>query len=64
MKYPWDKKDKENGCQDCKHPREPIRPSRCVLREPLMMVIPPEGVHLTCPEHPEGHHVYGPQVSM
>jgi hypothetical protein len=24
------------------------------------MVIPPEGCHLTCPAHPEGHHVFGP----
>ena len=23
------------------------------------MVIPPEGVHLDCPAHPEGHHVFG-----
>jgi len=25
------------------------------------MVIPPEGVHLSCPVHPEGHHVFGSQ---
>jgi hypothetical protein len=23
------------------------------------MVIPPEGIHLSCPVHPEGHHIYG-----
>jgi len=26
------------------------------------MVIPPGGVHLECPVHPEGHHVFGHQV--
>jgi hypothetical protein len=24
-----------------------------------MIVIPPEGIHLPCPVHPEGHHIYG-----
>ena len=31
----------------------------CVLNQPLMMVIPPEGVHLNCPAHSGGHHIYG-----
>jgi hypothetical protein len=40
-------------------PRDPWRESQCVLNKPLWMVIPPEGVHLECPVHPEGHHVFG-----
>jgi hypothetical protein len=27
------------------------------------MVIPPEGVHLDCPAHPEGHHVFGSGIT-
>ncbi len=44
-------------------PRDPFRESQCVLNKPLMMVIPPGGVHLECPIHPEGHHVFGPQIT-
>lgn len=36
---------------------------QCVLNTPLYMVIPPDGVHLSCPAHPEGHHVFGNQVT-
>jgi len=28
-----------------------------------MMVIPPQGIHLSCPVHPEGHHIYGSPVT-
>jgi hypothetical protein len=28
------------------------------------MVIPPEGVHLDCPAHPEGHHIFGSPTWM
>lgn len=42
---------------------DPWRESRCVLNQPLMMVIPPGGVHLSCPAHPAGHHIFGPAVS-
>jgi hypothetical protein len=27
------------------------------------MVIPPEGVHISCPVHPEGHHIYGSGIT-
>jgi len=36
---------------------------QCVLNKPLMMVIPPDGAHLSCPAHAEGHHVFGSQVT-
>jgi hypothetical protein len=36
--------------------------SNCILNKPLYMVIPPEGVHLSCPCHSGGHHIYGNQV--
>lgn len=50
---------------DCPHcrPQEPQPDlSQCCLNKPLMMVIPPGGVHLSCPVHPEGHHIHGQQV--
>jgi hypothetical protein len=31
--------------------------SRCVLNQPLMMVIPPEGTILRCECHPAGHFI-------
>jgi hypothetical protein len=42
---------------------DPWQESQCVLNQPLMMVIPPEGVHLSCPAHPEGHHIFGSSVT-
>ena len=50
-------------CDPAYKPRDPFRESQCVLNKPLMMVIPPGGVHLECPIHPAGHHVFGPQIS-
>lgn len=48
------------GCPKLwKVPRSP----QCILNQPLMMVIPPDGVHLSCNAHPEGHHVFGSQMS-
>ena len=44
-------------------PRDPWRGAQCVLNKPLFMVIPPEGVHLECPVHPERHHVFGPGIT-
>lgn len=50
------------GCPHCDDPNvhypQPVAP--CILNSPLAMVIPPGGVHLSCPAHPEGHHVFGP----
>ena len=51
-------------CDPERKPFDPFRESRCVLNQPLMMVIPPGGVHLECPVHSEGHHVFGPQVTF
>ena len=54
-----------SDCPYCnpKHPRpDPWLESQCVLRRPLLMVIPPGGIHLSCPCHPEGHHVHGPEI--
>ena len=51
-------------CDPNYKPRDPWRESQCVLNKPLMMVIPPGGIHLECPVHPEGHHVFGQQVYM
>lgn len=49
------------GCpQPWPNPRNNIR---CILNQPLMMVIGPEGVHLSCPAHPAGHHIYGTQIT-
>jgi|SRR5208283_1006458 len=44
--------------------RDPWVEAQCVLNKPLWMVIPPGGVHLNCPVHPEGHHVFGPGIRM
>lgn len=50
-------------CPHCEHPPEPMPQGMCVLNRNLMMVIGPQGVHLDCPVHPEGHHIFGPQVT-
>lgn len=51
-------------CPHCAQPQPFSFPdSQCVLNKPLMMLIPPQGVHLSCPVHPGGHHVFGPQVT-
>jgi hypothetical protein len=49
-------------CHPKNKPLDPWRESQCVMHKPLMMVIPPGGVHLDCPVHPEGHHIHGPQA--
>lgn len=51
-------------CKPNRKPFDPYRESQCTLNKPLFMVIPPGGVHLECPVHPEGHHVFGPQVTF
>lgn len=50
-------------CPWCDHSRRPWNGQRCTLNQPLMMVIPPEGVHLDCPVHSAGHHIFGSGVS-
>lgn len=55
--------DIPKSCPRCDHPPEPFIESQCVLNKPLMMVIPSQGVHLSCPVHPAGHHIFGPQVT-
>ena len=55
----------------CPHPNCPVpeRPdprelSQCTLNKPIWIVIPPGGhIHLDCPVHPEGHIVYGPDIT-
>jgi hypothetical protein len=49
-------------CKPAQRP-DPWRDAQCTLNKPLWMVIPPEGVHLSCPVHPEGHHVFGSSVT-
>lgn len=39
--------------------RDPWAEAQCILGKPIWMVIPPEGIHMPCPAHPEGHHVFG-----
>lgn len=51
-----------HSCPHCERPPMPS-PVGCVLGKPLMIAIPPQGVHLSCPVHPEGHHIFGPQVT-
>ncbi len=47
---------------DWRRRHDPWVEAQCVLNKPLMIVIPPEGMHLSCPVHPEGHHVFGTGV--
>jgi hypothetical protein len=42
---------------------DPYDGRECSLNKPLWMVIPAEGIHLHCPVHPEGHHIYGNQIT-
>jgi hypothetical protein len=52
------------GCPANDEPYEDPRDTReCTLNKPLWMVIPAEGIHLSCPVHPEGHHIYGNQIT-
>ena len=32
----------------------------CTRGKPLLMVIPPEGITISCPVHPNGHFIKGP----
>lgn len=50
-------------CPPDKQPIDPWKESQCVLNKPLWMVIPAGGIHLHCPVHPEGHHVYGTEIT-
>ena len=50
------------NCPGCNKPYKPPI-EQCSLNKPLWMVIPPEGVHLSCPIHPQGHHVFGSRIS-
>lgn len=63
---------KRGSRKRCPHPNcpankepwiDPWEASQCTLNKPLWMVIPPEGVHIPCPVHPEGHHIYGSPVT-
>jgi hypothetical protein len=57
---------KRNRCPYCPPTEPEIDPfdgRECVLNKPLWMVIPAEGIHLHCPVHPEGHHIYGNQIT-
>jgi hypothetical protein len=56
----------------CPHPNcpsnqepwtDPWEAAQCTLNKPIWMVIPPEGVHISCPVHPEGHHIYGSPIT-
>ena len=52
------------NCPSNKEPWiDPWEGSQCTLNKPIWMVIPPEGVHISCPVHPEGHHIYGSPVT-
>ena len=50
------------GCPENDRP-DPQDTRDCTLNKPLWLVIPPEGIHLSCPVHPEGHHIYGSIVT-
>lgn len=58
--------DLNEGCPHCpggaKYDPKPPDLSQCTMNRPLSMVIPPQGVHLSCPVHPAGHHIFGSQV--
>jgi hypothetical protein len=52
------------GCPSNQEPyTDPWDGRECTLYKPLWMVIPPEGVHISCPVHPEGHHIYGSGIT-
>ena len=52
------------GCPSNEEPWvDPWEASQCTLVKPLWMVIPPEGTHISCPVHPEGHHIYGSGIT-
>lgn len=54
----------QKPCPHCQ-PELPIDnsdQSQCVLNKPLMIHIPSEGIHLSCPIHSNGHHIFGQQI--
>ena len=62
--YPVDKFPRKR----CPHPNcpendKPYSFERCVLNDPIWISIPAgEHIHLTCPVHPQGHILYGPNI--
>lgn len=46
----------------CPEPWSPDTFNQCTLSKPLLIVIPPKGIHLSCPVHSAGHHIYGSRV--
>ena len=61
--YPFPSPRPPRRCPWCP-PRPPRLPlAECSLHKPLWMVIPPGGVHISCPVHPNGHHIFGSQVT-
>ncbi len=38
--------------------------NRCTAWKPLMMVIPPDGITISCPVHKDGHFIRAPQVRL
>lgn len=43
---------------------DPFLEQQCPLNKPLMICIPPEGMHISCPIHPKGHYLQGQRVWM
>ena len=57
---------KRQRCPFCPPTEPEIDPydgRECSLNKALWMVIPAEGIHLHCPVHPEGHHIYGNEIT-
>lgn len=63
-----------NGSSECDDPRCPCHQFHkqridkypileCILGKPLLMVIPPEGVHLSCPVHGK-HFLAGSRMTL
>lgn len=40
----------------------PWQQSQCTMNKPLLLVIPPGGIHVACPIH-GSHFLVGPQVT-
>ena len=62
---------RERKSRKCPHPNCPVpeQPDpwelrQCTLNKPIWISIPAGGhIHLTCPVHPEGHIIYGPNIT-
>ena len=64
--FPHRKRCPHPNCPENHEPYgEPYDTRKCTQYQPIWISIPAgEHVHISCPVHPEGHIIYGPDISF